>query len=287
MRISIVIPVYNAEKYLRECVESALDQSYDNIEVIAVNDGSTDRSLKVLEEYSDKISIISKENGGTASALNTGIRSMKGEWFKWLSADDVLYPDAIEKLIAEAQKLKNTKNILYGSYDIIDSNSTVVRQFIEPNHNELTTFEISLLLHEDFIGNGSTSIIHKSTFDRYGMFDETVGYAEDYELWLRLCILHDFRLHLVSGILTKYRVHEANLTKTVFFKALRNKMKIRDMIMEKLDDGKRKRYKVYLKKIRQDKPLRMRLRIASRMGLVKILPEPISEKILRIYFKVR
>ena len=112
MRVSIVIPIYNAEKYLRECIESALNQKYEDIEVIAVNDGSKDNSLKILEEYSDRINIISKKNGGTASALNLGIKNMTGEWFKWLSADDVLYPNAIEELIIEAKKIPDKKNTI-------------------------------------------------------------------------------------------------------------------------------------------------------------------------------
>ena len=112
MKVSVVIPTYNAEKYLRECIESVLAQTYKQIEIIAVNDGSTDNSLKILEEYSDKIKILSKPNGGTASALNLGIRNMKGEWFKWLSADDVLYPDAIEELIVEARKFETKKSYI-------------------------------------------------------------------------------------------------------------------------------------------------------------------------------
>ena len=109
LMVSIVIPVYNAEKYLRECIESALNQSYKDIEIIAIDDGSEDNSLKILESFNHKIKIISKKNGGTATALNKGIKEMTGEWFKWLSADDVLYPNAVEELIKEAKKIKDKK----------------------------------------------------------------------------------------------------------------------------------------------------------------------------------
>ena len=128
MKVSIIIPVYNAEKYLKECIESALAQTYDDIEVIAIDDGSTDDSLKILNSYSDRIKIITKENGGTASALNVGINAMNGEWFKWLSADDVLYPNAIEELIKEIEQMKNKdKIILYSNYDIINSDGIVTQ----------------------------------------------------------------------------------------------------------------------------------------------------------------
>ena len=88
---------------IEESIE--IDKEYIEKEIILIDDGSTDDSLKILEQFSDRIKIISKSNGGTASALNIGIKNMTGEWFKWLSADDVLYPNAIKELIFEAKKL--------------------------------------------------------------------------------------------------------------------------------------------------------------------------------------
>ena len=73
-KVSIVIPIYNGEKYLTSSLDSAVNQTYDNIEIIAINDGSSDNSLDILKEYEDKITILTKKNGGTGSALNTGIR---------------------------------------------------------------------------------------------------------------------------------------------------------------------------------------------------------------------
>jgi len=137
MRVSIVIPVYNAKDYLIECIDSALNQTYSDIEVIAVNDGSTDNSLDILKKYKDRINIISKENGGTSSALNAGIKIMSGEWFKWLSADDVLNNNAIEILLNEIKKIKvDTKSsIFYSHYDFIDKYSNIIGEQIEPNNN--------------------------------------------------------------------------------------------------------------------------------------------------------
>jgi glycosyltransferase involved in cell wall biosynthesis len=283
MKVSIIIPIYNAEKYLNECIESALNQTYEEIEVIAINDGSTDNSLKILEKYADKIRIFSKQNGGTASAFNLGIKNMTGEWFKWLSADDVLYPNAVEELISEAKKLNDNNTILYSNYDIIDSESKTVKQFIEPNYNELEGFEINLILLNHFVGNGTTSLIHKSAFDKYGTFDENIGFAEDYELWLRLCVLHNFRLYLIPKILAKYRVHETQLTKVKLGESLENSRKIRNMILEKLDFKDRNRYEIALEKIKKNKPLIIRLRRSVRDVMVKVLPKSISEKILKTY----
>ena len=286
MKVSIVIPVYNAEKYLRECIESALNQTYKNIEVIAVNDGSTDDSLQILNEFSNRISIISKTNGGTASALNTGIRHMKGEWFKWLSADDSLYLNAIEELILEAKKLENKKKcIFYSNYDIINSESKMIKQFIKPNYNELTSFDFNTLLLDSYIGNGTTSLIHKTALDEYGLFDETIGYEEDYELWLRFCLLHNFRLHLIPKILAKIRVHEGQLSARITKKELKEKANnIRKYVLDMLDPVERQKYEIALRQYKKmKKPLLVKCRHALRDVMFKVLPQPVSKKIVDSY----
>ncbi|MEM3173213.1 MAG: glycosyltransferase [Candidatus Nitrosotenuis sp.] len=286
MKVSIVIPVYNAAKYLRYCLDSAIKQTYGDLEIIAINDGSTDESLKILEEYTSKIYIINKENGGTASALNTGIRAMRGEWFKWLSADDVLYPHAIEELVREAEQILDKKNtILYSNYDIIDSNGNTIKQFIEPNYNNTSQFDFNLILLDHYIGNGTTSLIHKSALDEYGYFDETVGFAEDYELWLRFCLLHNCRLHLVPKILAKYRVHSTQLSKEKAQKALENAEKIRNIILNKIEPIQRQKYIIGLKQLKKKKPFSTRARHATRDIMLRVLPKAASEQILKTYFE--
>ena len=143
MKVSIIIPVYNAEKYLDKCITSALHQTYENIEIIAVNDGSTDNSLQILKKYSNKIKIIDKINGGTATALNAGIKAMTGEWFKWLSADDILLENSIESFIQETKKIDSESHmtIFYSNYYLIDESSTIIGQFVEPNYSNLSNFE--------------------------------------------------------------------------------------------------------------------------------------------------
>ena len=99
--VSIVIPAYNASNYLAEAIESALAQTYRNIEIIVVNDGSRDDGAteRVALSYGDRIRYFKKENGGSSSALNMGIANMTGEWFSWLSHDDLYEPDKLEKQI--------------------------------------------------------------------------------------------------------------------------------------------------------------------------------------------
>ena len=286
MLVSIVIPVFNAEKYLEECINSALEQTYKQIEIIVVNDGSTDNSLEVMKTFSNRIKIISKSNGGTASALNVGFKAMKGEWFKWLSADDSLYPSAIAELISEVNKLENkTKSILYSNYDIINSEGKKIRQFIEPNYNQLNSFDFNVVLLDHYIGNGTTSLIHKSALDEYGGFDETIGFAEDYELWLRFCLIYNCRLHLVQKILARYRVHDTQLSEKKMELALAKAEEIRKMILNQLEPIQRQKYEIALRQKKKEKPLTIRTRHTLRDIMLKVLPKSASNKIMNVYFK--
>ena len=96
-KVSIVIPVYNGSNYLREAIDSTLAQTYRNIEVIVVNDGSDDegKTKTIARMYGDKIRYFSKVNGGVSSALNVGIKEMTGEYFSWLSHDDIYMPEKV------------------------------------------------------------------------------------------------------------------------------------------------------------------------------------------------
>ena len=101
--ISVIIPVYNVEKYLRECVDSVLSQSYENFEIILVDDGSTDNSGKICDEYAekyDKITVVHKENGGLSDARNKGLSLAQGEYIYFLDSDDFIVPEAFEELVS-------------------------------------------------------------------------------------------------------------------------------------------------------------------------------------------
>ena len=107
--VSIIIPVYNGDLYLKEAIQSCLNQTYSNIEIIVVNDGSTDggKSAQIAKEFEGQIRYFEKENGGVSSALNYGISKMRGEWFSWLSHDDLYLPEKIEKQINAVQEYPN------------------------------------------------------------------------------------------------------------------------------------------------------------------------------------
>ena len=285
MKVSIVIPVYNSEQYIQKSIDSALQQTYSNTEVIVVDDGSTDNSSNILKEYSKKIKIITKTNGGTGTALNMGIRSMTGDWFKWLGHDDILKKNAVEVMIKEIEKLgrESMNYIFYTNYDIIDGNGNFVKEFIEPNYNQKNNFERNTILLDHYYGNANTSLVHKSMFDRFGLFNEKVGHREDYEFWLRCCLLYNCRLYLISANTLQYRIHDKQITNQMFEKNLKYSNLVRERILEEVSSEQRKKYLIALKKYQKQKPLYTRIRRMTRDIMFEILPESLSNKVLRLY----
>lgn len=207
-KVSIIIPVYNGSKYLREAIDSALGQSYPNVEVIVVNDGSNDNEAteKIVLSYGDQIHYYSKENGGVSTALNYGIEKMTGEYFSWLSHDDVYYPNKIEiqmKFLMD-NHLKDT--ILYGGYELIDKTSKVLAQ-VKPDRlypNEKLNISLFPILRG--LINGCSLLIHKSHFQKSGLFDENLLLAQDYALWFKM--FRNAKIKFLPGIGVKTRIHD-------------------------------------------------------------------------------
>jgi len=124
--VSIIIPVYNGSRYLNEALSSALNQTYDNIEVIVVNDGSEDNSGEIAQSYGSRIRYFEKENGGVSTALNMALQHMRGDYFSWLSHDDVYFHDKIEKQVQKLASFgptERTRTILYSNLMVIDHRS--------------------------------------------------------------------------------------------------------------------------------------------------------------------
>jgi len=285
--VSIIIPVYNGEKYLEETLISCINQTYSNIEVITVDDGSSDQSSKILKKYSDKIKILTKKNGGTASALNAGIKIMHGEWFKWLSHDDVLYPNAIEVLIAEATKLENKKNwIIVSNFHKIDSKGKILSEIIEPNINQEDEFSFNMNLFQGNIGEVNTCLIHKSALEEFGLPDEKVDVIPFYELELRYCILNKVKLHFVQKTLLKKRIHEERLAAKTRKRRRLSTDKVRLGILEKMDPTEQKKYVMVIKNINEKKKLKYKIENRIDLILWKYLSPQNVKKIGKVYRKI-
>lgn len=202
--VSIIIPVFNGGNFLADAINSAINQSYKNIEVIVVNDGSSDQGLteSIALSYGTAIRYFKKDNGGVASALNVGIANMKGEFFSWLSHDDVYLPEKIEKELKFYWLQEDRQSIIYSDYYLVDYNRRILSSSMLPNvkavdFRKWITFSSNL--------NGCTLLIPSSAFFLHGKFNEKLRTTQDYDLWFRLSKTFTFvklEMHLVES-----RVH--------------------------------------------------------------------------------
>ena len=187
-KISIVIPVYNGADYLSEAIDCALGQTYSNIEVIVINDGSCDegQTEKIALSYGDRIRYYFKENGGVSSALNYGIQHMNGEYFSWLSHDDKYEPDKIANSVAcLASKADRDKLvILCGGYYINEKSEKIRNMnFYLQNNRTYSGSEVikSILKHGAL--NACCMLIPRYAFDECGYFNEELRYNQDMLMW--------------------------------------------------------------------------------------------------------
>jgi len=202
-RVSIIIPVYNGSNYLSLAIESALAQTYENIEVIVVNDGSTDDGATetIAKKYADKIIYIFKQNGGVSSALNLGIARMSGEFFSWLSHDDIFHPDKTKIQISYLKDHPDFE-VLGSGHEVIDNKGTI---------RSIFTFDKPL----DIINGrgamdtwiyGCSLLIRKDVFDRVGCFNESNRTVQDLEMWLNI-VNSGFVIRLIPNVLCQWRQH--------------------------------------------------------------------------------
>lgn len=224
--VSIVIPVYNGSRYLREAIDSALNQTYENREVIVVNDGSCDdgKTEEIAKSYGDGIRYFAKENGGVATALNLGITKAKGEYISWLSHDDAYTPMKLENQMNFLTTLPMNRRkdvILYSNYFLMDENSVIYGKSTTANVPPEKFFQALLcgvvfrppLQRLWFSINGCTTLIPKEAFDKVGYFDEKLRTTQDYDMWFRMNRVFDFVL--TDDYLIKSRMHREQGTKVL------------------------------------------------------------------------
>lgn len=183
--VSIIIPVFNGARYLGRAIESALSQTYENLEVIVIDDGSSDegKTRCIAEAYGRRITYVYKDNGGVATALNEGISRMRGNFFSWLSHDDMYYPGKIESQIQCYEQLGRQKAIIYSHEDLIDESDTVTRKALPFYQcDEPLPYR---LMYDRFIG-GCSLLIPRTAFEDAGLFNPEYRTVQDYDLWFRM-----------------------------------------------------------------------------------------------------
>ncbi len=213
--VSIIIPVYNGANYMHEAIDSAVAQTYKNIEIIVVNDGSKDngKTEQIALSYGDKIRYFYKENGGCGSALNYGVKNKKGKYFSWLSHDDVYLPNKVEHQINILNKLDNKDTILYCGYDLINEKS----QHIATNKiiDRIPENKLNIPLFPLLRGliHGCSLLIPVKYFHEVGLFNEKLITTQDYDLWFK--IFRVAPIYFDDQVLIKARMHPERGTNTI------------------------------------------------------------------------
>ncbi len=230
-KVSIVIPAYKAANYLGEAIESALAQTYKNIEIIVVNDGSPDdgATREAAMRYSDKICYYEKPNGGSSSALNYGISHMTGEWFSWLSHDDLYYPEKVEQQILYLNRLmeqgENVEDfVLFASADLIDAKGNYIRKSNLKAANRLAKYINELndncfLVAEGgsrFCFHGCSCLVHKTVFKETGGFHENLRLVNDIDMWKRI-FKAGYSVRYLPEALVMGRMHSNQVSASIGF----------------------------------------------------------------------
>ncbi len=204
-KISIVLPTYNGEKYIKKSIESVIYQTYQNWELIIVNDCSKDNTLEIITNYAEiepRIKVISNEiNKKLPASLNVGFSAATGDFFTWTSDDNVYHIDALEKMVNIMEQDHNI-DMVYADFNVVDLEGNLLRHVYTKSPDELR--------FENVIG--ACFLYQRSLAEKIGHYDTTLFLAEDYEYWIRAYL--NGKIRHVSETLYDYGWHDKSLTAT-------------------------------------------------------------------------
>lgn len=187
--ISVVIPVYNGGKTITSTIESVLNQTFTDFELIVVNDGSQDSTLAAINEIKDaRIRVFSFPNSGVSASRNRGLAEAKGEFISFLDADDLWTSDKLEVQLKALQENPQAA-VAYSWSDWIDESGQFLRA---GGHITVNGNAYEKLLLRDFVESGSNPLIRRQALEKVGKFDESLAFAEDWDLWLRLAACYEY-----------------------------------------------------------------------------------------------
>ena len=207
-RVSVIIPTYNCQTYIAEAVESVLAQTYQDFELIVIDDGSTDNTRQVLEPYLDRIIYLYQENQGESVARNRGIQVAQGEYIAFLDSDDLWLLHKLERQVAVMDALPEAVLVYSYSYAINASRERISHR----GSNRVGQGETGLhsvfeqLVTNNFISNPGTVMVRKQILESMTPFDPALQWGEDWDLWLRLSLKGPFAF--VPEPLACYRIRQ-------------------------------------------------------------------------------
>jgi len=207
--VSIVIPSYNSANFIPGSVSSVLNQTYSNIEILIIDDGSTDETEKTVQQLTGPIRYIKQVNSGPSAARNRGLTESKGKYIAFLDVDDAWEPVKLEEQVAFFESDGDLSIIATGCMRCNADLQPVEIVSLETSTKEKGTIPFRLLLEKNQLITSSI-MIKKKTLDVCGLFDETIQFGEDWDLWIR--IAQQGKIGYIQQPLCKYRVHGAGLT---------------------------------------------------------------------------
>jgi len=203
--VSIIIPNYNYAHYLREAIDSALAQTYRPVDVIVVDDGSTDGSRSVIQAYGNAIQSVFQKNKGLPSARNAGIAKASGEFFVFLDSDDVLLPDALMNLYEGFSSAPDC-GIVFGYSESVGP----AGERLTFHRNACRNFTYKEFLFANFI-LVPEAMVSRRVMDEIGVFTPAFLQCEDYDFWIRSA--RKFKIRHIDRLVARIRSHDANLSK--------------------------------------------------------------------------
>ena len=222
-KISVVMPIYHVEEFVGKAVQSVLDQSFTDFELICVDDGGSDTSMDIVRNFSDpRIHIVCQENRGLAGARNTGIAHARGEFVALLDSDDIWHPEKLE--LHYIHLMANPEiGVSYAGSRMIDRDGEVLSVAMRPKVGKISPRDI---ICRNPVGNGSAPVLRKTALDlaafphseeptRTCWFDESFRQSEDIELWIRLAVKHGVAFAGIDRLLTDYRIIPGALSANV------------------------------------------------------------------------
>lgn len=200
---------------MRDAIDSALNQTYPEIEVLVINDGSSDdgKTEEIALSYGDRIRYFKKENGGVSSALNVGIKNMRGAYFSWLSHDDVYTPDKVETEMRVMTEYPDEKCVVLCQSTRVDPDLNPALHIKQKRDFGYYSWERAVMYITKYGANGCALLIPREAFAEAGLFDESLRYCQDILMWWKIFLEH-YALIVISDACVLSRVHPQQTTHT-------------------------------------------------------------------------
>ena len=275
--VSIIVPCYNAEKYVEACIKSVLSQTYENWECILINDGSKDHTLDLIKNFENKdsrIHVFTQENLGLSATRNKGIDCANGEFIFFLDSDDILSDDAINTLVFASQNNDVITCIVVTS-TFSDNEITKVSQLLHPKEGEITfennNFEVLIRTMETGLMPVAQNRLYRKDFIDKNEIRFKSGILHEDELWFFETMLFARNVKFINNETYFYRIdNQDSITKNVSDRNLESYIQVMEEIVKKYSQHERFNiianwYAVYIKKIFLDFAIRERLKLSDQI----------------------